>query len=238
MAIDREKTLQTAQALVEKKKYGKALVEYRKVIAQEPSDVRTLLKIGDLHLKLDQFEGAIATYEEVGNHYFCEGFSVKAIAVYKQVRGIIARHCPQLDAKYGHILPRLAEIYTQLGLTSDALAAYDEVATKLRQEGRERDALDVFKKVVELDPENPIAKLRVADSRVRLGDIDKASEAFAEAAEIMRKLGRHDDALKVFERLLEHSPTPEYARLCGITYLERGGPSDGMNALSKLQIAF
>ncbi len=238
MAIDREKTLQAAQALVEKKKYDKAIVEYRKLVAHDPTDVRTLLKIGDLHLKLDQHEGAITTYEQVGDHYFREGFSVKAIAVYKQIRGIITRHCPQLETKYGHILPRLADIYTQLGLTSDALAAYDEVATRHRQEGRERDALDVFKKVVELDPENPIAKLRVADSRVRLGDLDKAVEAFGEAAEIMLRLGRNDDALKVLERLLEHRPDPHFARLCGITYLDRGAPTDGMTALSRLQIAF
>ena len=130
MAIDREKTLQAAQALVEKKKYDKAIVEYRKLVAHDPTDVRTLLKIGALHLKLDQHEGAITTYEQVGDHYFREGFSVKAIAVYKQIRGIITRHCPQLETKYGHILPRLADIYTQLGLTSDALAAYDEVATR------------------------------------------------------------------------------------------------------------
>jgi len=238
MAIDREKILQAAQTLVEKKKYDKAIVEYRKLVTQDPSDVRTLLKIGDLHLKLDQHEGAITTYEQVGDFYFRGGFTVKAIAVYKQIRGIITRHCPHLENKYGHILPRLAEIYTQLGLTSDALAAYDEVAGRLRQDGRERDALDIFKRVVELDPENPIAKLRVADSRVRLGDIDKAVEAFGEAAEIMLKLGRHDDALKVLERLLEHQADPHYARLCGITYLERGGPTDGMTALSRLQIAF
>ncbi|MBM4374896.1 MAG: tetratricopeptide repeat protein [Deltaproteobacteria bacterium] len=238
MAIDREKIQQAAQTFVEKRKYGKAIVEYRKLVAVDPNDVRTLLKIGDLHLKLDQFEGAIQTYEQVGEHYFREGFAVKAIAVYKQLRGIITRHAPQLETKYGHILPRLAEIYSQLGLTSDALAAYDEVATQLRQQGRERDALDVFKRLVELDPENPIAKLRVADSRVRLGDIEKAAEAFAEAAEIMLRLGRHDDAIKVLERLLEHDPSPEYARLCGETYLERGGPTDGMSALSKLQIAF
>lgn len=238
MPIDREKTLQAAQTLVEKKKFDKAIIEYRKLVAETPSDVRTLLKIGDLHLKLNQHEGAISTYEQVGDHYFREGFAVKAIAVYKQIRGIITRHCPNLESKYSHILPRLAGIYTQLGLTSDALAAYDEVAANFRQDGRERDALDVFKKVIELDPENPIGHLRVADSRVRLGDIDKAVEAFGLAANIMLKLGRDDDALKVLERLLEHRPEPTFARLCGLTYLNRGRPGDGMIALSRLQIAF
>lgn len=238
MAVDRDKTLQTAQKLVDKKRYDKAIAEYRKLVANDPGDVRTLLKIGDLHLKLDSHENAIKTYEQVGEFYYREGFSVKAIAVYKQIRGIIRRHAQHLEGRYGHIVPRLAEIYTQLGLTSDALAAYDEVASRLRQEGRERDALDIFKKVVELDPQNPIAHLRVADSRARLGEIDKAVERFGEAARIMLRLGRKDDAIKVLERLLEFRPDVEYARLAGKLYLERNEANDGMAALSKLQIAF
>ena len=238
MAVDREKILQTAQKLVDKKKYDKAIGQYRKLVQEDPGDVRTLLKIGDLHLRLEEHEQAIATYEQVGEFYYREGFSVKAIAVYKQIRGIIKRHAPHLEGRYGHIVPRLAEIYTQLGLTSDALAAYDEVATRLRAEGRERDALDIFRKVVELDPQNPIAHLRVADSRARLGDMDKAVERFGEAANIMVKLGRIDDALKVLERLLEYRQDAKWAQMAGALYIERGEANDGMAALTKLQIAF
>ncbi|MEM9695066.1 MAG: tetratricopeptide repeat protein, partial [Myxococcota bacterium] len=238
VAVDREKILQTAQKHVEKRRYDKAVDELRKVVEADPQDVRTLLRIGDLHLKLEQYQDAIETYEQVGNYYYREGFSVKAIAVYKQIRGIIRRHAQHLEGRYGHIVPRLAEIYTQLGLTSDALAAYDEVATRLRREGRERDALDIFKKVVDLDPQNPIAHLRVADSRARLGDMDQAVERFGEAAEIMVGLGRTGDALKVLERLLEYRQAPVYARRAAELYLNRGQQNDGMAALKKLQVAF
>lgn len=238
MAVDREKILQVAQKLVDKKRYDKAIGEYQKLVVDDPGDVRTLLKIGDLYLKVNKHEEAIATYEQVGEYYYREGFSVKAIAVYKQIRGIIKRHATHLEGRYGHIVPRLAEIYSQLGLTSDALAAYDEVASRLRQEGRERDALDIFKKVLELDPQNPIAHLRVADSYTRLGDIDKAIERFGEAAAIMVRLGRHDDSLKVLERLLQYRQEARYARTAAQLYLDRGGPNDGLAALAKLQLCY
>jgi tetratricopeptide (TPR) repeat protein len=236
--VDREKILQVAQKLVDKKRYDKAIAEYKKLVSDDPGDVRTLLKIGDLYLKVSEHESAIATYEQVGEYYYREGFSVKAIAVYKQIRGIIKRHASHLEAKYGHIVPRLAEIYSQLGLTSDALAAYDEVASRLRHEGRERDALDIFKKVLELDPQNPIAHLRVADSYTRLGDLDKAIERFGEASSIMVQLGRHDDALKVLERLLQYRQEPSYARDAAQLYLDRAGPNDGLAALAKLQLCY
>ena len=119
MAVDRDKTLQTAQKLVDKKRYDKAIAEYRKLVADDPGDVRTLLKIGDLHLKLDAHEEAIKTYEQVGEYYYREGFSVKAIAVYKQIREIIRKHVPQLGEQYGHIIPKLAQLYQDLGLTGE-----------------------------------------------------------------------------------------------------------------------
>ena len=148
MAIDREKIHVAAQKYVEKKKYDKAVLEYQKVIQEDPNDARTLLKIGDLQTKMDEYAGAAATYERVGRFYASQGFSLKAIAVYKQVREIVSRHVPQLEEKYSHITPKLAELYQQLGLTSDALAALDEVATRLQRQGREPEAVEAFRKIV------------------------------------------------------------------------------------------
>ncbi len=238
MAVDRDKVLQAAQKLVEKKRYDKAVVEYQKLVADDPKDVRTLLKIGDLHLKMEQHVEAITTYERVGQFYSLQGFALKAIAVYKQIREIIHKHVPHMEDRFGHIVPRLAEIYTQLGLTSDALAAYDEVATRLQRAGRDRDAIDIFKKVVDLDPQNPLPYLRLAEAFIRVKDVENAVARFGAAADILLSMGRKDDALKVAERLLQHRPEPKFARIAAEIYLERGQPSDAMAALTKLQIAF
>ncbi len=238
MAVDRDKILQAALKLVEKKRFDKAIVEYQKLVADDPKDVRTLLKIGDLHLKLEQHVDAITTYERVGQFYSTQGFALKAIAVYKQIREIINKFVPHLEDRFGHITPRLAEIYTQLGLTSDAMAAYDEVATRYQRAGRDRDAIEVFKKLVELDPQNPLSHVRLAEAFMRVREVDSAIARFAAAAEILIKLGRRDDAIKVVERLLAHRADVKFARLAAQIYLDRGEPTDGMVALAKLQICF
>ncbi|WP_437753295.1 tetratricopeptide repeat protein [Sorangium sp. So ce1389] len=238
MAVDRDKVLQTAQKFVERKRFDKAIAEYQKLVAEDPKDVRTLLKIGDLYLRTEEYVEAITTYERVGQFYSLQGFALKAIAVYKQIREIIHKHVPQYEDRFGHIVPRLAEIYTQLGLTSDALTAYDEVATRLLRAGRDRDAIDIFKRVVDLDPNNPLAYLRLAEALIRVRDYDAAIQRFGTAAELLLKLGRRDDALKVVERLLQHRPDARFARMAAEIYLDRGDPSDGMSALTKLQIAF
>ncbi|HEY8078655.1 MAG TPA: tetratricopeptide repeat protein, partial [Labilithrix sp.] len=238
MAINRDKVLEAAAKYVEKKKYDKAVIEYRKLVDADPNDARTLLKIGDLQQKQGQHAEAISTYETVGKLYSHQGFALKAIAVYKQIREIISKYVPHLEERYGHITPKLAELYQQLGLTSDALAALDEVATRLQRQQKDQEAIEVFRKIVELDPTNPLPHLRLAEALSRVKDTDGAVFEFKTAASQLAGIGRRDDALKVLERLLHHKPDPEQAKICAELYLSRGQPADGMQALAKLQICF
>jgi tetratricopeptide (TPR) repeat protein len=238
VAIDRERVLSAAQKYVEKKKYDRAVIEYQRVIQEDPNDARTLLKIGDLQSKMEAYADAVGTYERVGKFYSSQGFALKAIAVYKQIRELITKHLPQLEDKYSHITPKLAELYQQLGLTSDALAALDEVATRLQRQNRDPEAIEVFRKIVELDPTNPLPHLRLAEALARVKDTEGAVHEFATAAAQLAKLGRRDDALKVFERLLHHKAEPAHARIAAEQYLARGSPNDGLQALAKLQICF
>lgn len=238
MSIDREKTLQAAQKYIEKKKYDRAIVEYQRIVQEDPNDARTLLKIGDLQARLSAYPEAIATYDRVGQFYASQGFALKAIAVYKQIRELIKKHAPDLADRYGHIVPKLADIYTQLGLTSDALAAWDEVATRLQRASRDRDAIEVFRKMVELDQANPLPHLRLAEACCRVQSLDEAIESFWTAAELLLNLDRSDDALKVVERILHFRPDARFARVAAELYLGRATREDGMQALAKLQICF
>lgn len=238
MSIEREKILQAAQKYIEKKKYDRAIVEYQRIVQEDPKDARTLLKIGDLQARLSAYPEAIATYDRVGQFYASQGFALKAIAVYKQIRELIKKHAPDLADRYGHIVPKLADIYTQLGLTSDALSAWDEVATRLQRASRDRDAIEVFRKMVALDAGNPLPHLRLAEACCRVQALDEAIESFWAAAELLMNLERADDALKVVERILHFRPDPRFARVAAELYLGRASREDGMQALAKLQLCF
>lgn len=238
MAFDRDKTLQAAAKLVDKKKYDKAILEYQKVVQSDPTDARTLLRIGDLQSRMLDYKGAVATYDQVARYYSAQGFHLKAIAVFKQIRELIKKHAPDLAPKYAHVLPKLAEIYAELGLVSDALVAYDEVAANYQSLGRDREAVEVLRKTVELDPKNPLPHLRVAEACCRISDIDAAVASFWTAAGILLDLKRPDDALRVLERLLTFRPAPEYARAAAELYLRYNTNEAGLAALARLQIAF
>ncbi len=238
MAFDREKTLQIAQKYIEKRKYDRAILEYQKVVQHEPNDARTLLRIGDLQARLGTHAEAIATYDRVALYYAGRGFSLKAIAVLKQISELIDRHAPHLADQYSHVLPKLAQIYAELGLTNDALATYDAVARGLQNRGRDRDAVEIIRRMVALERSNPLPHLRLAEALCRVSRVDEATEHFWSAAQLLTQQGRPDDALKVLERILHFRQDVRVARVASELYLARGTREAGLSALSRLQLCF
>ncbi|MBK9260903.1 MAG: tetratricopeptide repeat protein [Polyangiaceae bacterium] len=243
MAVDRDKVLRAAQKFIEGKRWDKAIAEFQRLIAEDPKDVRILLKVGDCHMRQEEYAEAIETYEVVARIYIeatdqKQAEPLKAVRVYKQILDIIDKRAPKLMERFGWVLPTLAELYMGLGLTSDASATYEDLATRLHKAGKEKEATEALKKVIELDPNNPMPRLRLAEAFSRAKETSAAIEQLGSAAELLVKAGRRDDALKVTERLLTIKADSRYARAAAKMYLERGQANDAMTALAKLQIAF
>ena len=238
VAIDREKALLSAQKFIDKKRYDRALEEYQRVLREEPSDTRTLLKLGDLQIKMQVFADAMSTYDRVAQLYEAQGFAVKAVAVYKQIRDHIQKRSPDLADRFAHVVPRLAQIYAKLQLTSDAIQAYDEVATRYLRLGKKQEAIEIYQQMVSLDPNNPLTHVRLAEALCHLEEVDAGIAAFLAAAELLHKLGRVDDVLRVVERGMNFRQDPALARLGAEVHLKRATKPDGLQALTKLQICF
>jgi tetratricopeptide (TPR) repeat protein len=238
LAFDREKTLQVAQKYIDKRKYDRAIVEYQKVVEHEPNDARTLLRIGDLQARLGTHAEAIATYDRVALYYAGRGFSLKAVAVLKQISELIDRHAPQLADQYGHVAPKLAQIYADLGLINDALATYDAVARRLQNRGRDRDAVEIIRRMVALERSNPLPYLRLAEALCRVSRVDEAVEHFWGASQLLTQQNRPDDALKVLERILHFRQDVRVARVAAELYLTKNNRDAGLSALSRLQLCF
>ena len=113
MALNRTKIRENAQKLVNRQQYGKAIAEYQKLVDEDPRDVRTLLKIGDLHTRRKSISDAVATYSLVAREYSGQGFFLKAVAVYKQIL--------KLDPDLQDASEELARMYEELALHKDAL---------------------------------------------------------------------------------------------------------------------
>ncbi|MFI5309182.1 MAG: tetratricopeptide repeat protein, partial [Polyangiales bacterium] len=228
MSIDRAKALKAAQKYLAKGQIDRAITEYEKVVAADPDDPRSLLKLGDLYTRTRDNKGAIASYRKVAKQYAQQGFFLKAVAVYKQIL--------KLDPGDLAATESLGEMYEMLSLTSDALGTYEQVADAYLAAGKGDKALKSLGKIAELDPENVAAWIRSAEALSKADRIDEAAEAFRRGADLLKRQGRIDDYIKVTERLLFHSHEDlDRARDLAAIYIERG---QAKAALAHLQTCF
>jgi tetratricopeptide (TPR) repeat protein len=220
--------MDTARKFVEKNQIDKAVKEYLRIVQEDPKDVRVWLKIGDLYAKKGAKQDATDTYLKVARFYHEQGFFHKAVAVYKQIL--------KIDPRLVDVILKLAELYRQLGLMSDAMQHYESVAAHFHREGKTKDALDTVQKLVELDPENIATRIKLAELYSKENVVDEAVNQFTQACDQLRRQNRQDDFVKVAERLLWHKPDNHalHRELAGL-YLRRNDPR---RALQKLQACF
>ncbi len=228
MAFNKEKVMDAARKFVDKGQIDKAVKEYLRIVHEDPKDVRVWLKIGDLYAKKGAKQDATETYLKVARFYHEQGFFLKAVAVYKQIL--------KLDPRLVDVILKLAELYRQLGLMSDAMQHFESVAAHFHREGNTKEALATVKKLVDLDPENIATRIKLAELYSKEALVDEAATEFTVACEQLRRQNRQDDFLKVAERLLWHKPDNNSLNreLAGL-YLRRNDPR---RALQKLQACF
>jgi len=229
LAINRDKVYEGAMKLLATGKFDKGIVELQKLTAEDPKDVRTLLKIAEtLHVKMGKRKEALEAYDRAASIYSDQGFFLKAVAVFKQMLSV--------DATTPELHMRLAELYQQMGYGSQCLHHYQQVVVLYEQQGRSRETLGVLKRMVDLDPENLQSRVKVAELFFHQGMVQEAVSEMRQAFGFLKAQERYDDALRAGEKVFAWEPTAvDMARELGIIYMKRG---EAKSALAKLQLCF
>lgn len=228
MALDKDKLMASALKLIQQNRLDKAIKELRRILEEDPKDIRVLQKLGDVCAKSGDRAEATKAYGQVAQFYTEQGFYLKAVAIYKTVL--------RVDPNLMEANLKLAELYHQLGLMNDCVAQYQAVANQLDRLGRTKESLGILKKMVDLDTENVASRIKLAELYSGQQMVAEAIAEFETAAEQLRLQERGDDYVKVAERLLYHDPSRvAVARTLASMYLQRGDPK---RALSKLQVCF
>ena len=224
--FNKQKVLANAEKYVQQGKLQNAISEYEKILKNDAKDLTVTNTVGDLYSRIGESEKATECFKTVGDAYASQGFTVKAIAMYKK----ISKLKPSLES-----LLKLAELYTQQGLFNDARAQYLQVADEFLKAGELENAVRIFQKILEMDPENSSMRVRLAEVYVRLGKKTEAWQIFTAAAESMRAKGSLQAAEEVLQRMLTLDPGNTYALLMqGKNLLESGDAAAAIATLQKI----
>ena len=224
--FNKQKVLSAAEKCVQQGKIQNAISEYEKVLKADPKDLTVLNTVGDLHARLGESDKAAECFKNVGDAYAAQGFTVKAIAMYKKLS--------KLKTSMECVL-RLAELYTQQGLFNDARAQYLQVAEEFLRSGQLDQAVRIFKKTLEMDPDNVPMRTKLAEVYVRLGKKEEAWQLLTAAAESLRVKGQLAASDEILQRMLKLEPGSSYALvLRGRAALEAGDSGAAIECLTKV----
>ncbi len=224
--FNKQKVLANAEKYVQQGKLQNAISEYEKVLKNDSKDLTVTNTVGDLYSRLGETSKATECFKTVGDAYASQGFTVKAIAMYKK----ICKLQPSLES-----LLKLAELYTQQGLFNDARAQYLQVAEEFLKAGELENAVRIFQKILEMDPENSTMRIKLAEVYVRLGKKNEAWQIFSAAAESLRAKGSLSGAEEVLQRMLTLDPGNTYALLMqGKNMVESGDAAGAVATLQKV----
>lgn len=190
--------LELARQHIEAGRFDKALTEYQKLARQDPDDLRLLLRIAELHVKLKQVQQAIALYREVAVRYTDEGFYLKAVAVHKSML--------RLNPSLREANLALAELYEKMGLAQDAVHQYQILLRYHDQKGQTDKALELRRRIVALDPANITNRVRLAEAFQLQGDEEASLREYEVLAEQLQERGSETQLIELYEKILNRRP--------------------------------
>ncbi len=228
MGINRNKVLAAARKQVRKGNWEKAISQYERLVDDDPSDARSMLKIADLYSKLDRNDEALDAYGAVATHYAQDGIYEKAVAVYKQALRL-APDNPGLHRDLG-------DAYHRLGRLKDAVRSYHHAQKLFKSVGDAASQRELLERMIALDPEDVGMRIQLAERYAKDDLQEQALELFEFAANKLDDEGRLDEYVQVAERIifLRDEAIALRRRVIDI-YLGRG---DNKHALKHLQVCF
>jgi pilus assembly protein FimV len=195
MAVQRDKVIASAEKLVAKGKIEPAIKEYERLLEDNPNDVNTLNRIGDLWVRINRSDEAVKVFSKIAEHYSKDGFFLKAIAIYKKIN--------KLDPSKLEIYARLADLYAKQGLAMEAKSQYQVLADYYLKHGDPANALSIYRKISELDPNSINVHVKLADLYSQNNQTAEALKEYDRVGRMLLKRGMLDEAVQVFRKALK-----------------------------------
>jgi pilus assembly protein FimV len=200
----RDQLLRSAEKNIARGKFDQALRDYLRLLDENPRDISTLNKVGDLYVRMNRAEDSIPFFTRIAEFCSLDGFFLKAIAIYKKIN--------KIDPARLDVYERLADLYTKQGLTQDARTQYQVLADHYQKNDQPQEAIAAYKKMAAVDPNDLKIQVRLADLYRSVNQLDDAVMQYGLVGSMLLRRGAHDEAGAVFQKALELSPQDVAAR--------------------------
>src|SRR3984885_50893 len=142
------------------------------------------MTVGELYIRQGETFQAIDYFERLAQIFVGDGFLTKAIAVYKRIAKLAPEEIRPLE--------KLADLYVQQGVMSEARPLFLQLAEIHLKHNRQPEAVNLLKRLLIAEPDNLRIQVRLADLYQAMGLSKEAVDSYVSAAQ--RALARGDQA--------------------------------------------
>lgn len=206
---DKSSIIKEAQRYFARGQIDKAIAEWEKLIEEYP-DGNSYNTIGDLYLKKGDKNNAVDSFHKAANFFLHEGFSLKALAIYKKILNI---NPADSDALF-----YLGGLSEEKGLTTDAMKYYLAAADSFSKEGKKEKLIGVYDKILSISPTNIPLRNKVAEIYANEGLISEAVKQYFQIAILYTEKGDIEKSIGYYQKVLDIQPSNKETIL-GINYL-------------------
>src|ERR1700679_91593 len=215
MAFNKSKALDSALKYLNQGKVNQAIAEYQQILRNDPKDQATLMTVGDLYARQGDMSHALEYFERLAQVYLTDGFNSKAIAIYKKIAKLAPNEIEPLE--------RLAELYIQQGILSEARPIILQIAEVHVKANRVQKAIEVIKRLVEVEPENPRVQMKLAELYSAIGQKKEAANTYLQHARRLWDRGNFTESSNVVDHALAVEPEDPAAIMLKAQLVARAG---------------
>ncbi len=198
MAFNKAKAQESALKFLQQGKVGQAIAEYLQILRYDPRDQATLMTVGDLFVRQGDTKQAIEYFEKLAQLFLKDGFNSKAIAIYKKIAKLAPTETLPLE--------RLADLYVQQGVLSEARPLFLQLAEVYLKGNHSHQAVEILRKLLEVEPDNPRVQSRLAELYAAMGQKSEAAQTYLNFARRLLERGDQAEARKLMDKALEVDP--------------------------------
>jgi tetratricopeptide (TPR) repeat protein len=196
--------IKEAQTYLAKGQVDKAIETWEKLVKECP-DGNTYNALGDLHLKNGDRKNAVEAFHKAATFFMDEGFSLKALGLYKKILNINPSDADALFA--------LGQINEERGLKIDAIKYYLSAADILTKEGKKEKLFEIYEKIIAISPSNIPFRIKVAEIYTKEGLVQEAAREYHSIAKLHEEKEETEKTLEYYQKSLELQPSNKEAIL-------------------------
>ncbi len=219
MAMNKAKVMESALKSLNQGKVAQAIQEYQTILRSDPNDQVVLMTVGDLFVRQGSMSQAVEYFERLAQLYLNDGFNSKAIAIYKKISKLAPNETQPLE--------KLANLYVQQGILSEARPIFLQLAEAHLKANQTSKAVDVLRRLLEVEPDNPRVQRRLAELYLAMGQKKEAANTYLHFARYLHEHGDAAEAQKTIDAALAAEPGNAAALLLKARMLSVGGDADG-----------